>query len=299
METKLSILFYSKTSKITKDGLVPIYLRVTIDGARFEQSTQRYIALSKWLVGADKAKGNTEEAKTINYFLDALKQKVYNYQWQIVREGFPLTVEEFRKKWLGIKQRVHSVLEIFKQHNEQLRHLIGTDCSKATYGKYRTTFDHVASFIVWKYQSKDLYISKLAYSFITDFEFYLKSQKKCNHNTTVKYLTNFRKIVNICIKNGWLVNDPFFGFKMSKKEVIRDFLTEEELQTLTVLDKQFQLWAMLGNHAINLGIFDTSKQGKLLEMKSVEKAKTFIITIEQQGGSITPTMNAMYAIAKL
>lgn len=43
METKLSILFYSKTSKTTKDGLVPIYLRVTINGARFEQSTQRYI----------------------------------------------------------------------------------------------------------------------------------------------------------------------------------------------------------------------------------------------------------------
>ena len=63
METKLSILFYSKTSKITKDGLVPIYLRVTIDGARFEQSTQRYIALSKWSVEAGKAKGNTEEVK--------------------------------------------------------------------------------------------------------------------------------------------------------------------------------------------------------------------------------------------
>src|SRR3954453_18369005 len=75
METKLSILFYSKTSKITKDGLVPIYLRVTIDGARFEQSTQRYIAPSKWSAHAGKAKGNTEEARAINYFLDALKQK--------------------------------------------------------------------------------------------------------------------------------------------------------------------------------------------------------------------------------
>ncbi len=37
METKLSILFYSKTSKITRDGLVPIYLRVTINGVRFNK----------------------------------------------------------------------------------------------------------------------------------------------------------------------------------------------------------------------------------------------------------------------
>ena len=107
METKLSILFYSKTSKITKDGLVPIYLRVAIDGARFEQSSQRYIVLSKWSVDAGKAKGNNEEARTINYFLDALKQKVYNYQWEIIREGCPLTIDAFKKKWLGIKERTH------------------------------------------------------------------------------------------------------------------------------------------------------------------------------------------------
>ena len=88
METKLSILFYSKTSKIAKDGLVPIYLRLPIDGARFEQSTQRYIALAKWSVEAGKAKGNNKEARTINYFLDALKQKVYNYQGEIIRERF-------------------------------------------------------------------------------------------------------------------------------------------------------------------------------------------------------------------
>ncbi|MFT4155204.1 Arm DNA-binding domain-containing protein [Parafilimonas sp.] len=48
METKLSILFYSKTSKTTKDGLVPIYLRVTINGARFEQAVMvAYAAMSK------------------------------------------------------------------------------------------------------------------------------------------------------------------------------------------------------------------------------------------------------------
>lgn len=236
METKLSILFYSKTSKIAKDGLVPIYLRVTIDGVRFEQSTQRYIALSKWSADAGKAKGNTEEARTINYFLDALKQRVYNYQSEIIREGATLNIETFRNKWLGIKERTYTILEVFQQHNEQLEKLVGRDFSKSTFGKYKTAFDHTANFIKWKYQANDLSIDKLTYSFITDFEFYLKSIRKCNHNTTVKYLTNFRKVVNICIKNTWLIKDPFFGYKMSKKEVVRDFLTEEELQRLISKD---------------------------------------------------------------
>jgi len=179
METKLSILFYSKTARTDKHGLVPIYLRVTIDGERFEQTTQRYIALSKWSSDAGKAKGNSEEARTINYFLDSLKQKVYNYQAEIIREGSSLTIEAFRKKWLGIKERTHSVLEVFQQHNDQLKQLIGMDYSKSTYGKYKTFYDHTANFIKWKYQLNDLEISKLTYSFIADLEFYLKSEKKC------------------------------------------------------------------------------------------------------------------------
>lgn len=243
METKLSILFYSKTSKITKDGLVPIYLRVTINGERFEQSTQRYILPAKWSAEAGKAKGNSEESKTINYYLDSLKQNVYDYQAEIIREKLQFSAQTFRAKWLGVCARTHTILEVFHTHNEQLKELIGIDCSKATYGKYRTTYDHTASFIKWKYQLNDYEVSKLNYDFLSDFEFYLKSVLKNKHNTAIKYLTNFRKVVGICIKNNWLSHDPFYGYKMSKKEVVRDFLTEDELQRLSA--KEF------GNERLN------------------------------------------------
>jgi hypothetical protein len=35
----MSILFYGKTAKMTTDGKVPIYVRITIDGRRWEVST--------------------------------------------------------------------------------------------------------------------------------------------------------------------------------------------------------------------------------------------------------------------
>src|SRR5690349_217192 len=98
MDTKLSILFYSKTSKQTKDRLTPIYLRVTIDGERFDQSTQRYILLKAWSKDAGRAKGNSEEARTINYLLDSLRQKVYDYQQEIMRDNEPFTIQAFKKK---------------------------------------------------------------------------------------------------------------------------------------------------------------------------------------------------------
>lgn len=79
----------------------------------------------------------------------------------------------------------------------------------------------------------DIDIKALKFEFIADYEFWLMTDRKCDHNTTVKYLSNFKKIVNICIKNGWLDRDPFFGYKMTKREIERPFLTEEELNKLS------------------------------------------------------------------
>jgi site-specific recombinase XerD len=48
----------------------------------------------------------------------------------------------------------------------------------------------------------------------------------------MKYLANFKKIVLLCVKNGWLNKDPFFAFKMGKREVDRTALTSEEISAM-------------------------------------------------------------------
>jgi site-specific recombinase XerD len=238
MEARMSILFFGKKTKNESEKELSIYLRVTINGERFEVTTQRYIEPNKWSSAAGKVKGNSEEARSINQHLDSLKQKIYDYQKSIVQNGGSFTKELLRQKWYGIEQRTYSLVEVFQHHNDQLKSLIGKDNSKATFGKYRTTLDHTISFLKWKFQRSDIEISAISFSFITDFEFFLKSVQNCNHNTTIKYISNLRKIINLCIKNGWLIKDPFIGFKMTKKEVIREILTEDELQTLISKDIQ-------------------------------------------------------------
>lgn len=49
----------------------------------------------------------------------------------------------------------------------------------------------------------------------------------------MKYLTNFRKIINLAVVNEWVDRDPFAKFKGSKQEVKRDFLIEEELDRIS------------------------------------------------------------------
>jgi site-specific recombinase XerD len=111
--------------------------------------------------------------------------------------------------------------------------LVGKEYAPGTLERYETSLKHTRSFLQWKYQVSDLDIRKLDFEFITDYEFWLKSVRHCGHNSAIKYLSNFRKIVKRCIQNGWIPRDPFTGFKMTKREVERQALTQEQLEAIS------------------------------------------------------------------
>jgi len=233
----ISILFYAKKAKTTTEGLVPIYMRVTIGGERFEISSKRYVNFEQWSSEAGRMKGHTEEAKSVNSLIDSLRAKAYNYQKFVLLEGKDLTIQTFRNKWLGlVTERPRMLLEIFEHHNKQMKDLIGQEFSPLTFERYTTSKKHTKEFMKWKYNVDDIDIKELNYEFITDYEFWLKSVRKCDHNTSMKYLSNFKKIVNICLKNGWLTRNPFFGYKMNKREVERPYLSQVELDTIASKD---------------------------------------------------------------
>ena len=63
-------------------------------------------------------------------------------------------------------------------------------------------------------------------------------------------------------------------------------------------DQQYQLWALIDNKPKDLGIFDATDQKVILKMKNTQKAQAFAITIEQKGGSPSPTLQKMQSIGK-
>ena len=99
MESRLSIFFYAKKTKKsrkTETNKLVIYLRATINGKRFEVSTNRSVERAKWSSAAGKMKGNSEEVRSINQHLDMVRQRVYDYQKIILREGDHFTKETLR-----------------------------------------------------------------------------------------------------------------------------------------------------------------------------------------------------------
>ena len=57
----------------------------------------------------------------------------------------------------------------------------------------------------------------------------------------------------------------------------------------TASDKQYQLWAILNGHPIDLGMIEVGQKRLLVRMKNVENAQAFAITLEPKGGSPAPS----------
>jgi len=234
MENRISVLFYARKSKKTSKGLVPIYIRITVNGQRLEQSIQRYVPAAQWSAAAGRVKGNNEQAHQINRYLDTLNGKVLRLEREMVVDGVAVNFDNFREKWVGLTEAPRMLIEIFQQHNDQMAALIraGKDYAPATLDRYNTSRDHTQAFLQWKYGLADIDIKRLNFEFVTDLEFWLKTQRNCSHNTTMKYISNLKKIVNGCIRKGWLLKDPFLGFKTTKQEVEREALTDQELEKI-------------------------------------------------------------------
>lgn len=64
-------------------------------------------------------------------------------------------------------------------------------------------------------------------------------------------------------------------------------------------DQQYQLWALLNNQPIDLGVFEMRQEKLLVRMKNVQQAQAFAITLEPKGGSPSPTLDKMYVVGKL
>ena len=237
MNKTFNLLFFIKKNKIRTNGTAPIYLRITIDGKAAEIAAKRYIDPKKWDNKAHKAVGNSQEAKILNAYLKTLEQQVYDFHYLMLKEEDFVTAESLKSKLLGTDVTTRMLIPIFQEHNDKVEALVGKDFAPGTLERYKTSLKHTQEFLNWKYKVSDIDITKIDHVFIMDYDFWLRSVRKCANNTAVKYIKNFKKIIRLCMANGWLSKDPFLGYKAKLKVVERPYLTKEEIQA--IYEKEF------------------------------------------------------------
>ena len=214
MNGTLGILFHLRRDKKRKDGTIPIYLRITIDGKRSEFAINRLIEEDKWDVKSGYAIGTKESARSLNTYIDVLRNRIYEAQRELLQDKKPVTSETVKNRILGKDKQSRTLLEVFQYHNKIIEEQVGKGYAALTKKRYETAMMHVSSFLQHAYQKQDIDLQSLNHEFVTRFEHYLKTVRNCNSNTTAKYIKNLKKVVNLARKNEWLQKDPFINYKI-------------------------------------------------------------------------------------
>lgn len=233
MRSTFNLLFYIKKSQPKKTGLCPVMGRITIDGQAVQFSCKFDIDPKIWDVDSGRASGRSEQAREANRLLDQVGTTLTNHYREILnRDGF-VSAEKVKNAYLGTDMRCETLLKVYEQNNEDFKKMYQAGSrSKSTLNKYMTVYNYLKEFIRYRYNRNDIALKEIQPAFITDFEFFLRTECGCGQTTVWLYMMPLRKMITTAINNGWLQRDPFFGYSVAPAESDRGFLTKEEIRVL-------------------------------------------------------------------
>lgn len=236
---RFAIMFYIKRTKLTAQGECPVYARLTVKGERFEFSMNESIPPELWDSKIHRAVPTDKRGIELNESIQNVIDKLRNSKRALEASLKPLTARNIKNLYFDSDYTSIYLLDKFSEHNQRCEKLVGVDIRHGTLERYNTAYKHVKEFIKNKYKVNDISFMDVNYQFIRDFEYYLKTERKCSNNTTMKYIRNFHKIVKIGLANGWIKEDPFTNFKYKFQEVKTFFLDDDELDRL--MKKKFAI----------------------------------------------------------
>jgi site-specific recombinase XerD len=232
MKFELNVLFSLKRSKINKAGMVPVYLRITVNGERSELSVNRNIAPKRWDARLQREVGRSESARALNDYLDSLESQVKKNFNTLLENQDEISASILRDMQTGKFVKNHTLISVFEMNNQLIEQEKGSKYSARTILQYKTTLSRLKTFISLQYGCKDILLKKLDLTFIRRFDIFLKTEYGNKHNTIMKQLKELKRVIHFAMEMGYTDRDPFLLHKTAFNQNTRDFLTTDELQRI-------------------------------------------------------------------
>ena len=232
MRSTFNILFYIKKNATKSNGKAPIMVRITLNKEIVQFSAKCDIAPEEWNAKAGKASGRSASSIQLNGLLDNIRANLTLHYREISDRDTSVTAEKVRNAFLGLNTREDSLLDLFDHHLDNLKARVGKDVSHDTHMKYLRTRTRLYDFMKYRYNISDINLKEINYSFLCDFEVYLKTIHNCGQNTTAKFMQRLKSIILIAQSNGWIKIDPFAAYKLHFEKSEREYLTEPELEAI-------------------------------------------------------------------
>lgn len=226
------VLFLIRRNQVNKEGKCAIMIRITVDGEYERINSTLTIEPELWDSAASKAIGRSSKIAEFNKRIEDIRHVIKEHYYDILNRHGYVTAEMVKNAFTGVTAKEESLVPLYLQHLEDTKKLVGLSKADPTYKKYERMYRRVVEFMKKKYNITDIPLREIKLSFITDLEFFLRTEYKYSQNTTYKCMKFFKQVINKGIRAGLIFVDPFNGYKISCERVDRGYLTEDELSKM-------------------------------------------------------------------
>jgi site-specific recombinase XerD len=223
--------YWLNQKKLNKDGLAPIYLRVTINGTRTEISSKISIPFEKWDDKNSKVKGKQPIDIRYNKQLADLAIQVHQSIDVLVQNKFPINASNIKLAISGQLIKKTILLEVYQDFLLHLKGRIGNDYTESSFEINQTTFDQVKEFLI-KERNENLPLEEFTNALYLRLELFLKKEKGNQHNTVYKKIERLKSMFKWAYSMEFAEKDLSRKFKMKKQKKVIVFLTQEELNRI-------------------------------------------------------------------
>ncbi len=242
LNSTFGVTFYLRRYKINQDGTIPIYMRITVNGKRLDISVKRTLSDKNWNAGKGMAKGSRDEVVKLNNFLERLRSSVVECYQELHLQKKLISVEIIKEKVMGDDQKDFTLCKLIEYHNREQVGILAVGTLK----NYYTTERYLRKFLIEHYKTPDKYLTELTYSFIMNFEHFLRNHtpldhhRPLNNNGIMKHIERFRKTISLAVTLEWMEKDPFTKYKQKFDPVERQCLNIEELKRIEQKDFEIE-----------------------------------------------------------
>jgi hypothetical protein len=231
-----SIHFILRSSFKLKTGENPIVLKLCYLGERKEINTGLSVAAAYWISRACLVDHRCKAANTINQKLYSIRQTVESIFLRMKQDLGDFRLSELVERMKGKQEPPQSIVEYLDLKMDEIRKRTGTDLALTTYYKYNRTATYLKEYLLQKKGLGNLPVSRIDKLFLEGFLKFLRIEKGNSHNSSSSLMNCLKTILDEPVKKGVLRYNPFKELPLTRKPVIRNYLTMEEINALQKLD---------------------------------------------------------------
>lgn len=224
----LSVLFYLSCAKRTSDGLVPLYVRITIDGERREFASGKRMLPEHW-TAQERATKDCPDHLSINSYITkttAALEKCYNV---LEATETKVTATMVKDKYMPKAPAQRTLMDAFKLHNTEFSDRVGKkNGKKGTLLRYERLEKKVRNFLYQQYKVRDVELEAMKKSFAPNF-YHRLLMEDIGANTAMTYVKTLKQVINRAVNEGWVSHNPCGHFKFSYVQPEREYLEKHEI----------------------------------------------------------------------